>query len=165
MNRVIVSLNLFDDGYLKIRTILERNLDEVFLNQIAIRKVLSAAAACTPTQPILPIPREDRWYLLNFALNAVAEPFSTGLVKLDAGLQPLKVQYLLFLTCEVVGDERIRKVRVMLVKRETLREFPYADSLPKFENPWHEERIKTLRAAAALYATEPDHFLMLEVCI
>ena len=36
---------------------------------------------------------------------------------------------------------------------------------PVLENPWHEDRIKTLRKAAEIYAKEPDQFLMLELCV
>ena len=165
MTRVTVSLNIFDAGILKIRTVMERSLEEVFLNQVAIDKVLSAAKKCTPDQPMLPIPKEDRWYLLNFALNAVAEHFAAGQIKLDAGQPVVKVRYALFLTCEVVGDERIRKVRAMLIKQDHLMNFPYPDTLPILENPWHVDRIKTLRIAAATFAREPDDFLTLEVCV
>ncbi len=165
LNRVIVSLNIFDAGVLKIRTVMERSLEEVFLNQVAIEKVLAAAKKCTPAQPMLPIPKEDRWYLLNFALNAVAEHFAAGQIKLDAGQPVIKVRYALFLTCEVVGDERIRKVRAMLIKQDHLINFPYPDTFPVLENPWHGVRIETLRIAAATYAKEPDEFLTLEVCV
>jgi hypothetical protein len=165
LNRVIVSLNVFADGFLKIRTVMERSLEEVFLNQVAIDKVLAAARRCTPDSPILPIDRQDRWYLLNFVLNAVAEHFAAGQVKQDAGEKVTVVRYALFLTAELVGDERIRKVRAMLVKQEHLTNFPYPDTLPKLENAWHEDRIKTLRKAAELYAKEPDYFLTLEVCV
>jgi hypothetical protein len=165
LGRVIVSLNIFSDGTLKIRTVLERSLEEVFLNALAVEKVLAAARATTVENPILPIPKADRWFLLNFVLNAVAEHFVQGQIKLDAGLPVSKVRYALFLTCELVGEERIRKVRAMLVKEELLLAFPYPNSLPTLENPWHEDRIKTLRAAAALYAREPDNFLALEVCV
>ena len=64
-----------------------------------------------------------------------------------------------------VGEERIRKVRAMLIRRELLEDFPYHDSLPLLENSWHADRIKTLRAAAALFHKEPDNFLTLEVCV
>jgi hypothetical protein len=165
LGRVIVSLNIFDNNTLKIRTVLERSLEEVFLNQLAVEKILSAAKATTTDNPLLPIPKADRWFLLNFVLNAVAEQFAPGQIRLDAGLPVTKVRYALFLTCELVGDERIRKVRAMLVKEELLREFPYPDTLPVLENPWHEDRIRTLRAAAAQYAREPDQFLTLEVCV
>ncbi|HET6572958.1 MAG TPA: hypothetical protein VFG68_05095 [Fimbriiglobus sp.] len=165
LNRVIVSLNIFADGFLKIRTVMERSLEEVFLNQVAIDKVMASARRCTPDSPILPIAREDRWYLLNFVLNAVAEHFAAGQVKQDAGEKVTVVRYALFLTAELVGDERIRKVRAMLVKQEHLTNFPYPDTMPKLENAWHDDRIRTLRKAAELYAKEPDNFLTLEVCV
>ncbi|HSQ54572.1 MAG TPA: hypothetical protein VLM40_02420, partial [Gemmata sp.] len=165
LDRIIVSLNIFADGYLKIRTVLERSLEEVFLNRVAVQKVLAAARSTTVDKPVMPIPKEDRWFLLNFVLNAVAEHFVQGHIKQDAGQPVAIVKYALFLTCELVGYERIRKVRAMLVWADLLAEFPYKDSMPKFENPWHSDRIRTLRQAAELYAKEPDHFLLLEVCL
>ncbi len=165
LDRIIVSLNIFADGYLKIRTVLERSVDEVFLNRMAVDKVEVAARATTVDNPIMPIPKADRWFLLNFVLNAVAEHFVAGHIRQDAGEKVTVIRYALFLTCELVGDERIRKVRAMLVRRDLLDNFPYMDSLPKLENAWHEDRIRTLRRAAELYKREPDHFLILEVCV
>jgi hypothetical protein len=165
LDRLTVSLNIFADGFLKLRTVMERSLDEVFLNRLAIDKVWAAARKTTVDQPILPIPKEDRWYLLNFVLNAVAEHFVAGNIRQDAGQPVTVVKYALFLTCEQVGDERIRKVRAMLVRQDVLADFPYPDTLPRLENPWHDFRVKTLRKAAELYQKEPDNFLMLEVCV
>ena len=165
LNRVIVSLNIFDEGTLKIRTVMEQSLMDVFLNDIVIEKVVAAAKRTTLDNPMLPIPKADRWYLLNFVLNAVAEHFAAGQVKLDAGAPVIRVKYALFLTCELVGEERIRKVRAMLIKAELLENFPYMDALPTLENPWHVDRIKTLRIASQIYQTEPDQFLKLEVCV
>jgi hypothetical protein len=165
LDRIIVSLNIFADGCLKIRTVMEKSIDEVFLNRVAIDKVEAAARATTLDRPVMPIAREDRWFLLNFVLNAVAEHFVTGHIRQDAGQPVTTGKYALFLTCELVGDERIRKVRAMLVRHDLLLDFPYQDSLPRLENPWHADRIKTLRNAAELYKKEPDNFLMLEVCI
>jgi hypothetical protein len=165
LDRIIISLNIFADGYLKIRTVMERSLDEVFLNRLAVEKVNAAARATTIDNPIMPIAREDRWFLLNFVLNAVAEHFVAGHIKQDTGQPVTTVRYALFLTCELVGDERIRKVRAMLVRKEILENFPYPDAMPKLENAWHDDRIRTLRKAAELYAKEPDHFLTLEVCV
>ena len=48
---------------------------------------------------------------------------------------------------------------------DLLADFPYNDSLPKLENPWHADRIVTLRQAAELYAKEPDNFLPLEIYV
>jgi hypothetical protein len=165
LDRVIISLNIFADGFLKIRTVMERSLEEVFLNKLAVDKVWAAAKRTTADNPIMPIAKDDRWYLLNFVLNAVAEHFVTGNIRQDAGQPATVVKYALFLTCELVGEERIRKVRAMLIRRELLEKFPYEDSMPQLENPWHTDRIKTLRAAAALFKKEPDNFLTLEVCV
>jgi hypothetical protein len=165
LGRIIVSLNTFGDGLLKIRTIFERSLEEVFLNPVAIEKVRLASLRTSEADPLLPMAPEDRWFLLNFVLNAVAERFSGGLMRYDAG-QPLQpVTYLLFLTCEVVGEDRIRKVRAMLLRKDLLEKFPYEDTMPKLEQEWHRDRVVTLRRAVALYQKEPDNFLPLEVYV
>jgi len=165
LGRIIVSLNSLTDGWLKIRTIFERSLEEVFLNSVAVEKVRAASLRATTDNPLLPIGKEDRWYLLNFVLNAVAERFSSGLMRYDAG-QPLKpVTYLLFLTCEVVGEDRIRKVRAMMLRKDLMENFPYGDAMPKLERDWHRDRIITLRRAAELYKKEPDNFLPIEIYV
>lgn len=165
LGRIIVSLNSFTDGWLKIRTIFERSLEEVFLNPIAIGKVRAASLRTTADNPVLPIAKEDRWYLLNFVLNAVAERFSGDLMRYDAGKPLQPVTYLLFLTCEVLGDDRIRKVRAMMLRKDLLENFPYPDSTPKLERQWHSDRVVTLRRAATLYKTEPDNFMAIEIYI
>jgi hypothetical protein len=53
----------------------------------------------------------------------------------------------------------------MLVRQDVLENFPYPDSMPMLENPWHDVRVATLRKAADLFKKEPDNFLTLEVCI
>ncbi|MDB5309488.1 MAG: hypothetical protein JWO38_3690 [Gemmataceae bacterium] len=165
LDRIIVSLNSFAEGTLKIRTVMERSVEEVFLNRLAVDKVEAAARATTADNPIMPVAKADRWFLLNFVLNAVAEHFVGGNIRQDAGQPVTVVRYALFLTCELVGDERIRKIRAMLVRADVLETFPYPDTMPKLENPWHDTRVATLRKAAELYKKEPDHFLTLEVCV
>jgi hypothetical protein len=165
LGRIIVSINCLADGWLRIRTVFERSLEEVFLNPVAIEKVREASLKTTVENPILPIAKEDRWFLLNFVLNAVAEKFSDGAVRYDAG-QPLKpVPYLLFLTCEQVGEDRIRKVRALMVRKDMIENFPYMETMPKLEREWHGDRIVTLRQAARLYREQPDDFLALELYV
>src|SRR5262249_19072603 len=79
--RINISLNLFTEGRLKIRTIFERSLEEVFLNAVAVEKIRAASLRTTIEDPLLPLAKEDCWYLLNFVLNAVAEHFSAGVVR------------------------------------------------------------------------------------
>jgi hypothetical protein len=165
LGRIIVSLNSITDGWLKIRTVFERSLEEVFLNPVAIDKVRAASARTTSENALLPIQKEDRWYILNYVLNAVAERFCDGVVGYDAGRQLRPVTYCLFLTCEVVGEDRIRKVRAMLIREEHLLNFPYPEGNPQLEQAWHSDRMITLRRAAEVYRTEPDNFLKLEVYV
>ena len=165
LGRILVSLNILADGWLKIRTVFERSLEEVFLNPVAIDKVRSASLRTTVDKPLLPLAKEDRWYLLNFVLNAVAERFSGDVLRYDAGQALKPVTYLLFLTCEVLGDDRIRKVRAMLLRKDLLEDFPFAEELPKLEQEWHGDRIVTLRRAAEMYKKEPDNFLPIEIYV
>src|SRR5262249_46599348 len=110
LGRITGSLNTFADRWLKIPTIVAPSLEEVCLNPGAIDKVRAASVRVRADNPLLRMAAEDRWFLLNFVLNAVAERFTTGLVRYDAGVPLKPVTYLLFLTCEVVGEDRIRKV-------------------------------------------------------
>ncbi|MFL5339510.1 MAG: hypothetical protein ACJ8F7_05015 [Gemmataceae bacterium] len=165
LGRIIISMNMFQDNRLRIRTIMERTLEEIFPNAIAVEKVRDAAERTTVSDPMLPIAKEDGWFLLNFVLNHVAEHFTQGLVKMDAGLPVTKTVYAIFLTCEVVGEERIRKVRALMLRKDLLENFPYPDSMPEFENPWHADRIVTLRRAVEAYRKKPELFLFLEVCV
>ena len=165
LNRVIVSLNIFSEGTLKIRTVLERSIEEVFLNPIAIEKIQYAVKRCTSESPILPIPKEDRWYLLNFVLNCVAEHFVAGQIRLDAGEKVTVVRYALFLTCEVVGDERIRKCGRCSSAAISSTTSRTSIQCPSSKTPGTKTASKPLRRASALLKTDPDNFLMLETCV
>jgi hypothetical protein len=171
LGRVIVSLNTFSEGFLRIRTIFERDLQEVFLNPVAIQKIQSAATKTKVLEPLLPMEKGDRWFLLNFVLNAVAEKFTDGLLRYDASLGSpghgtlRPVAYLIFLTCEQVGPDRLRKIRAMMIRKDLLEDFQYKDTMPNLEQEWHSDRIVTLRQAAEVYRKEPDNFLTLEVYV
>jgi hypothetical protein len=53
----------------------------------------------------------------------------------------------------------------MLVRRDLLLAFPYPDTMPKLENPWHADRVGTLRAMSKAYRTNPELFLTVELCV
>ena len=77
-NRVTISLNLIQDGRLKIRTVLEKEAKEIFINDEAVATVLSSAAKTTDKDPVVHFPKNDRWHLLNAVLNEIAEDFKIG---------------------------------------------------------------------------------------
>ncbi|HLW65209.1 MAG TPA: hypothetical protein VKS79_07820 [Gemmataceae bacterium] len=165
LGRIIISVNLLQEGKLRIRTIMEHPLETVFPNALAVEKIREAAEKTTKDDPLMHIAKEDHWFLLNFVLNSVAEHFTAGVVKMDAGLPVTKVTYGIFLTCEHLGEERIRKVRALMLRKELLEKFPYEDTMPELESPLHADRIVTLRRAAKAYKTNPEHFLFVEVCV
>jgi hypothetical protein len=165
LDRINVSLNSVRDGHLIIRTIMERSLDEVFLNPVAVNLVHSAALRTTADNALLPVGKEDRWYLLSFVLNAVSEHFAAGVIRREAGLPVQCLTYLLFLTCEHEGEDRIRKVRALMVQEEMLVKFPFQNLGPLLEDERHRDRVMTLGKAAQTYQAEPDLFIRVEVCV
>lgn len=165
LGQINVSLNLFENGALKIRTLLETSLSNLYGNEIAIEKLQEAAKHVTPDNAMIPIDPADRWYLLNYVVNNVSEKFVTGLIKQDAGQPAAVVKYLVFLTREVVGDQRVHKIRALVIKKELLENFPYADSMPSLEREWHDTRIHTLRRAAQTFKSTPDLFLQMELSV
>ena len=163
--RINIGVNSIIDGCLKIRSLTERSLEEVFLNPIAVKKIRAAAALTTVDDPLLPLAQDDCWFLLNFVLSSFSERFSAGVIRYDAG-QPVQIlRYRLFLTCEKVGEDRIHKVRALLLREELLQDFPYHDKMPTLEDPSHADRITTLRSAARMFETHPHFFMRVELYV
>jgi hypothetical protein len=159
-----VSLNVLSGDELKIRTILERPIGEIILNQHARERVIAASKKTTDDDPLILLPGADHSFILNYILNATAEHFSAASVRADLGIPTLSAKYALFLTCEPATDERHRKIRAMLLKRDLMENFPYDDgALPKLERPHHADRIKTLRVASRKFKENPELFPMLEL--
>ena len=163
--RINIGVNSIIDGCLKIRSLTERSLEEVFLNPVAVQKVRAAAALTTVENPLLPLAQDDCWFLLNFVLSSFSERFSAGVIRYDAGQPVQALRYRLFLTCEKVGEDRIHKVRALLLREEILQNFPYRDTMPQLEDPSHADRIDTLRTAARMFRTHPHYFMAVEIYI
>jgi hypothetical protein len=164
-SRFQVSLNIFQDNTLKIRTLFERPLHEVFINPMAVAQVQAASLQTTPDNPILGLNPSDRRFLMTFVINAISECFRDGLVRHDAGEKMRTVTYLVFLTCEVLDETMFRKVRAMMLRKEVMDNFPYMETLPKLERDKDQVRMKALRQAVAIYQAEPDLFHPIEIYI
>lgn len=162
LDRLNVSLTSIDDGRLRIRTILEMDCQEVFLNTTATKKLVGLAGQTTADNPLIPIPKEDSWYYLNSLLNEISERFSEGQLRRDAGLPVHKEVYLLSLTCERAGPVRTQKIRGMLVRRDLLLKLPSEE--PKYESPSHSTRWQTLQQLASRYNSSPHQFIQMEIC-
>ncbi|NUQ62385.1 MAG: hypothetical protein HUU20_07845 [Pirellulales bacterium] len=163
LDRLNVTLSSIDDGTLRIRTILEMDCEQIFLNATAAKSVVALARRTTADDPILPIPKEDCWQYLNAVLNEISERFADGHIKRDLGLPVQRGQYVLCLTCERAGPVRTQKVRGMLIRKSLLTAFPREE--PRYESSWHVTRWKTLQQLAEQYAKNPHRFLELEICL
>lgn len=161
--RINFSLNSIDNGKLKIRTIMEKSCDEVFLNQVAVTQLLAAAQETTAKDPIIPLGDGDYWFFLNAALNEVSEKFSSGFIHRDIGQSVNSHLYLLCLTNEVDGSIRTRKLRAMLILKKTLEELP--EEMPELESENHQTRWRTLEWMAQEYREDPKRFITVEIVV
>lgn len=165
LNQVNFSLNIVTGGRLLIRTLIERPCADVFLNPVLTKLVLKAAQQTTKDNCLLPIRnRNDYWLCLNELLNEVSQRFADGFVKLDLDPNVRREVYLMCITCEVSDHIRTRKIRVMLIKKSLLLDFPATD--PAVDFPTHTTRILTLRQLARAYQSEEwKHcFVEIELC-
>jgi len=161
--RLNISLNIVQEGQpLRIRTILEKNCSEVFLNSLAVDAICAAARNTTEKNPILPLPEHDYWYYLNSVLNEIAEHFSVGEIRRDLGLPVQCGTYLVCLTSECTGEVRTRKIRAMVIRKEVLLKLPA--ERPPLELPNHATRWETLKLLAAEYQKQPHQFREVEIC-
>jgi hypothetical protein len=159
--RINFSLNSIHDGKLKIRTLMEKSCDEVFLNQVAVRTILHAAFHTTASDPIIPLAKKDYWFYLNSALNEVSEKFADGFIRRDAGQDQKETIYILCLTNESDGGNRTRKIRAMLIRKDDLLNLP--KEMPELESKNHETRWRTLLHMAQVYHKKPHQFFSVEI--
>lgn len=163
LDRLNVSLTTIDGGTLKIRTLLEKPCEAVFLNRNASATVLAAAVETTEANPIIPLPADDRWYYLNAVLNEIAEHFADGVLRRELGHETKSAWYVICLTNEQAGAVRTRKVRAMVVRESLLKTLP--EKPPKFEAENHSTRWETLQTLAKRYAEDETQFLRIELCL
>lgn len=161
--RLNVSFNSIDDGKLRIRTLMEKSAQEVFLNSVAVSQLLDAAKKTTVDDPIIPFDTDDYWYYLNAVLNEVSEKFAEGFLRRESGQSLRAVTYLICLTNECDGNLRTRKVRAMVIRRELLENLP--EEMPQLEQPNHDTRWKTLKILAQRWQENPIQFKEIELLV
>lgn len=161
--RINVSLNSVTDGKLRIRTIMEKSCEEVFLNQVAVRSIIDASQNTQPDAPVIPLPKDDYWFYLNAVLNEVSEKFSLGFLNRDAGRDVESHLYVICLTNECDGEIRTRKLRAMLIRADLFENLP--EEMPELESPNHATRWRTLKNMAAAMEQHPHQFLKVELVI
>lgn len=162
-DRLNISLNRISDGTLRIRTLVEKSCEDIFLNSVAANRLIATAQKTTADDPIVPLDQDDIWLYLNAVLNEISEKFAAGQLHLDMGLPTRTERYLICLTNECEGALRTRKIRAMVVRRSLLTNLP--QTAPKFEHPNHATRWRTLGQLAREYARTPERFLEVEIAV
>lgn len=167
LERVNCSLNIIEDGVLKIRTLFETSLGDILLaNHTAEKLVVKAVQRTTKEQPFLNIPESERWYVYNACLNEISERYSIGVLAADIGVPVKKSWYVFALSCEKDVDVRTQKIRILMAQENLLTRIGANQvSEPKYESPNHHVRWNTLRQMAAAHATKPEWFMRIELAL
>lgn len=161
--RLNTSLTSIVDGTLRIRTLSEKECLEVFLNKVAVDRLISTAQQTTKENPLIPIPKDDSWFYLNSVLNEISEQFAEGLLRREAGKPVDSIRCLICLTNECDGDIRTRKIRAMVIRRELLLNLP--ENQPALESPNHAIRWRTLHQMQKAYLSDPWRFIEAEIVL
>ena len=179
IRRLNVSLNLLEPNKttggpptLRIRTLLEKDAKDVFLNDVAVEHLVAAANKTKKDDPLLPL-GDDSWYMLNAVLNEISEQFAAGFLKSDLGLPTCVGTYIIALTYERDGAMKTQKVRAMVIQKDSLRAcLPTRNDEtgekteplePHYERPNHATRWRTLRQLALAWQAEPERFLEMQI--
>lgn len=162
-DRLNISLNTIRDGKLMLRTLVEKRVDDIYLNSAATAEVIRAAQKTTPLDSTLPLAQNDYWYYLNPILNELSERFAAGLLKQDQGAKGTSARYVVALTSETAGDLRMRKLRAMVIQRSILENLP--EEQPALEAPHHHIRWTTLKQLASEWSQRPWKFIEVELCV
>jgi hypothetical protein len=167
-DRVLLALNCIekqgDKTNLVLRTLFEKDINDVFQNSTVVKIVQKAIEETTENNPILRIPQEDAWYVLNAVLNRISEQFATGLLRKDMGAPVVSKWYTFCLTFEKEGGLRIQKLRIMLIEKEDFHNFPETGEVI-VESEKHKGRIQTLRLLKQEIAKSPYLFMNIELCV
>lgn len=165
-NRVVLALNtLTKEGSqykLSLRTIFEKDILDVLQNVSMVEAVNDAISKKDPCNPMIPLPKDCSWYILNAILNRIAEQFAAGTIRRDMGLSVKSTWYTFCLTFETEGELRMHKIRIMLIQKDLLTNFPEASDI-LLESDRHSTRVQTLRTLKQEMDLNPHLFMNLEL--
>lgn len=165
------------------RTLFELSLDQVLHNNdTAVSRVKTAAEATTKECPVLTafLPAEDKWHVLNAALNTVSSVHAAFHLQADIEPEGWRHEwYVVAMLCEkrdsmgrrfaggskrgdaLDGEETFTattKVQVICVKEETIQKMIQGEVVqPKrWQNERHRNRFSAISTIAALYKQQHE---------
>ena len=167
-DKINLSLNtitqLSDYKYkLQIRTLIEKHLNYFFHNEKAKSIIQEAISKTEPGNPLLIFKEEDAWYILNTILNQIAFQFSNGSLKKDMGVKVKSEWYTFCLTFEREDNLLTQKIRIILIQRKLLENFPDDNCQFILESFNHDVRVQTLRKLKEELKEHPYCFMDIEL--
>lgn len=168
-DRVLLSLNCIEttnEGktFLRLRTLFEKDIHDVLHNNAMVGIVRRHLRKVKVGDPLVRLPKEEAWYVLNAILNKIAEQFATGTLRKDMGLPTTTKSYTFCLSFELQGAIRIQKLRIMMIEKEKLLRFPDAGPV-EVESQTHLIRVETLRLMKNELAKNPHLFMHVELSL
>jgi len=163
-DQMVIGVNILEtlpDGSasLKLRTLVEDNLDSLLDNPILQKMVERAARRCSEENPILRLKdEEDHLLLLTKIQNAISACFAKEYMLRMLG-HPSAVQWTDFVvTCERYGGLKATKVRVLVFVKEDMRRLTDSAFFKNVhvERAHHNDRLRTLRLIAGKHLGEED---------
>ena len=143
--RVNISLNVLANGVLRIRTVHEHTMQDIFLSSYARKLLAKAAKKTTISDPFLHFENErDAWLVYNDVINMISSMYSGHMLSAAAQGRLDETQFLIAITWERDEEVRIQKYRVLLVQENVLNELE-SRSNPDLEVPHHRPRIAALQ--------------------
>lgn len=165
-NRILLSLNSIKEKegkkHLILRTMFEDDVRQIFHSPSMVSLLMQSAKETKVGEPIVPLPKEDAWYILNAILNHISERYSNGTLKRDMGADVVTKWYTFCITFEREGEIRMQKIRIMFMEKEALENFP-EDGDIQLESPKHKIRIDTLRHLKHAREKTPHLFMDIEL--
>eukprot|EP00054_Salpingoeca_dolichothecata_P010184 m.57213 g.57213 ORF g.57213 m.57213 type:complete len:291 (+) comp18851_c0_seq1:91-963(+) len=141
---------------LAIRTMFEKEIGNIFLNNSTLVNIVEDAAhQTTEANPFLSLPEQDSWYTLATILNEISSEYSVGHLLED--IDPSSVvteSYCFGLTREAYKypNQRFEKLRIMLIKEEWLQRWEKdIKQGMRICKATHADRWRTLDEMSRLY--------------
>jgi len=155
LTQVNFSLNYRVGNSLAMRTLIEKDAAEVWLNPYGVKLVYTAAGRTTRENPFLVFKNpKDQDFVNRAILNILSGRFAETFVAASLGVPVRSATYYFAITCEKFEIMRTIKLRVLLMDEQTMLELFGPEGLAnqlEIRNPIYQARLITLRAIHDLY--------------
>jgi len=155
---VVVTVTTIMEGKLRIFTLDTPTISQIFKNRLIRSLVKKAAAQTTKDDPVLQFANDrDRDFAYISVVNHVSGLFRDVLLAKALDRPTNSAEFFLVLTWERAGEMVTQKLRIMVIRKETLLNWP-EDNAPGLVEPHHITRHRTMLAIKQQVQDSPDAF-------